>query len=577
MGASQLRVDLRISSASLVLVLGIILAACAPAAQRDGSDVQAGVATVARRTLTTVMRVEPVSLASKPLQSTGISIRHATRLFNAELDFTDARESPTPYLAQALPELNTESWRVFPDGRMETSYRLKPNLRWHDGAALTAEDFAFAWQAYATPEFGVSASRPIGVMEEVLAPDSGTVVIRWRQLYPDAGALAEGFQALPRHILQSAYQAGQADTLVNHPYWSVEYVGAGPYQLERWEPGAFIEAVAFDGHVLGRPKIERVVIRFMSDENTVVTNLLAGEIHFATDRTLRFQHAMTLRGAWAANNGGTAILTPSQGRYTLVQFRSEIAKPRAILDGRVRKAVAHATDRQALNEALFEGQGAPSDSFVSHQVPYFAEIERAIARYPYDPRRTEQLMSEAGFTRGSDGLLVSTAGERFSPELLDETGAHNEQELAIMADSWRRAGIDVQPALLPAAQLSDAQRRASFPAFYTTTGGGVREQRLDFLTTATIPSPENRWSGQNRGGWSSSEYDRLWHAFATTLDRTDRNRLVVQMEQLASEQLPALMLFFNFGVSAHLAVLKGPDAGAIDSAVNWNVHEWELR
>jgi peptide/nickel transport system substrate-binding protein len=69
---------------------------------------------------------------------------------------------------------------------METTYHLKPNLTWHDGAPLSAEDFVFAWKVYSTPEFGVATSPPIGLMEEVVAPDARTLLIRWRQPYPDA-------------------------------------------------------------------------------------------------------------------------------------------------------------------------------------------------------------------------------------------------------------------------------------------------------------------------------------------------------------------------------------------------------
>ena len=64
-----------------------------------------------------------------------------------------------------MPQLNTESWRVFPDGRMETTYALKPNLAWHDGAPLTADDFVFAWRVYATPELGVSNTPPASLIE----------------------------------------------------------------------------------------------------------------------------------------------------------------------------------------------------------------------------------------------------------------------------------------------------------------------------------------------------------------------------------------------------------------------------
>src|SRR2546430_12749011 len=57
------------------------------------------------------------------------------------------------------PELGTDTWRVAADGTMETAYRLRGQLAWHDGAPLTSDDFVFAWQVYATPELGLSGDR----------------------------------------------------------------------------------------------------------------------------------------------------------------------------------------------------------------------------------------------------------------------------------------------------------------------------------------------------------------------------------------------------------------------------------
>src|SRR5206468_5092435 len=96
------------------------------------------------QTLVTVVRVEPTSLASRPVTFAGADVAFVVRVFNAELDTVDGQGDARPYLAEALPQLNSDTWRVFPDGTMETSYRLKPNLTWHDGAPLTADDFAFA-------------------------------------------------------------------------------------------------------------------------------------------------------------------------------------------------------------------------------------------------------------------------------------------------------------------------------------------------------------------------------------------------------------------------------------------------
>src|SRR4029450_7650553 len=107
----------------------------------------------------------------------------------------DERQVAHPYLVEELPKLGTDSWRLLPDGRMETLYRLRAGLTWQAGTARSGEDVVFAWHVYATPSFGVDIIPPLTQIEEVSAPDPGLVVFRWRQPYPGAGTLvAADFQ-----------------------------------------------------------------------------------------------------------------------------------------------------------------------------------------------------------------------------------------------------------------------------------------------------------------------------------------------------------------------------------------------
>src|SRR5687767_759382 len=115
----------------------LVVSACAPAPAGRGSEQALPLAP--NRTVVLVARGEFASLAAKRLQGTGGGIDLVLVVYNATLDTRDDQGAPIPYLAESLPRLNTESWRVFPDGRMETSYRLKPNLVWHDGTPLTPE------------------------------------------------------------------------------------------------------------------------------------------------------------------------------------------------------------------------------------------------------------------------------------------------------------------------------------------------------------------------------------------------------------------------------------------------------
>jgi peptide/nickel transport system substrate-binding protein len=412
-------------------------------------------------------------------------------------------------------------------------------------------------------------------MEEVTAPDPQTVVIRWKSTYRDANRLNEEFPPLPRHLLEQPFQT-QVATFTNLPFWSTEYVGAGPYRLDRWESGTFIEATAFDRHPLGQPTIGRIRILFIPDANAGLAQLLSGDVHATVDDVIRFQQAAILRKEWTPRNGGTVLSIPDQWRRTEIQHRPEYANPRAILDPRVRRALAYGLDRQALVEALFEGEGIVADSPVPTTVDYFPAIRSQLVSYTYEPRRTEQLMTEAGFTRGADGVYASPTEGRLSWELKVNIGTQAETEMAIMAAGWRQLGFDFREATLPAAQSRDGQIRGTFPTLFT--GGGITgdDQFINF-TSPRIPNADNRWVGNNRGGWSNPDYDRLAEQFNVALDRSERGRLVAQMIRFFNDDVAALSLYYNPGMVAFTSAIEGPRLSAPEPLRTWNIQEWRWK
>jgi ABC-type transport system substrate-binding protein len=419
------------------VALSLCVLACAPTAtpeRSQGAALQAA-APVPNRTMVMIARGEPGSLAVKTLLAAG-GVGNANPLFNATLDHADERGGAHPYLAEALPVLNTDTWRVLPDGRMETIHRLKPNLSWHDGTPLSADDFVFAWRVYATPVLGVAGSVPINQMEQVIAPDDRTIVIQWRQTYPEAGTLRETFQALPRHILQGPFQQADSEAFANHPFWTNEYVGLGPYRLERWEPGTAIEARAFTGHALGQPRIERLSLLFMADPNAAVARLLSGDAHIAIDAFLMYEQGAILQREWGPRNGGTVLYSPILYRNSHIQLRPEMVSTRALLDVRVRRSLAHAIDKNGVNDALMGGTAIVTDSLLSPLADYYPAIDRAITKYPFDLRRAQQLLEEAGLSRGGDGFLVDPQGEPFKLDVRTLANPQHESENAIIVECF---------------------------------------------------------------------------------------------------------------------------------------------
>jgi peptide/nickel transport system substrate-binding protein len=554
----------------LSLMVVVVATGCGPAdADRKSSGASGGPPS---RPLAVALRGEPLELSSTGSGRSAITFA----MFNAPLVGLD-HAVPYAVLSRGIPELRTESWQVFPDGRMQTTYQLNPGLTWHDGTPLSAEDYVLAWRLeVAGPELNLPTESNIETtkaMEDVLAPNAGTVVILWRQLFAEAAT--PDFYPVPRHLMQatlaSALEQGRGEIIMGHPYWTTEFVGLGPYQLTRWEPGAYLEGAAFGGYALGRPKIERIVVTWNTDPNVTMARMLAGEVNLALDAAIDFRQAIALRRDWRTTGNGVVILAPVQIRFLATQSRPALANPKAILDLRVRKAIIHAIDRPGLVDALLEGEGQVADTLALPGEPFEEALDRVVTKYPFDLRRTEALMQEAGLFKGPEGMYRSAEGP-FSPEMLGIAEGLEGQEATILADFLRRASIDAQLRLVPSVQMQASnEMKATFPAFRANQAISPM-----VITTAAMAAPENRWSGRNKSGYSNPEHDRLFDIWTQTLDRKERDDLSVQMYKGMNDDLPGLPLYFNFWVIAHSSELQGPKARVPETMPLYgNLHLWQ--
>jgi peptide/nickel transport system substrate-binding protein len=569
----------------LSAVLTVLIVSCTPAQEPRQGAAESSAQPTSNRTLVVAHRYEPSNLAPKVLQSNGTF--NTARMFNAALSLIDEQGMPRPYLAETLPQLRTDTWRVFPDGRMETTYLLRDGLTWQDGAPLTADDFVFAYRVYTDPGLGNFISTPQDSMETVLAPDPRTIVVRWRTANPIAGSLGfEDLDPLPRHLLEPAYNdltqgLASGEAFMASSVWTAGYVGAGPYKLERWEPGVHLEGSAFAGHALGKPKIDRMVVRIFIDENQTLAAIFAGgQLDYACCNTLRFSQFVTLEREWEPSGKGTAVVVPSTAVHLNLQQRPQFVGHEGLLDVRVRRALAHGVDRQALNDGVFDGLGAPTESPVPPNLPYSAEVDRLRAKYPLDLNRASQLMSEAGYTKDGGGLFADRQGRRFHIDFAVQSASEIERMQTILSDSWRQAGFEVRPEVFHPQVFTQLETRHTVPGLgYSLFTGEIA------YTAAEVGTVANRWRGRNRTGWTSPEYDRLYDAWSAELDQTERGKYVAQMMALMSENVPGYTLYFAQAVAAWVSALQGPNDREASrfgetsrpTTVYWDIQEWGFR
>src|SRR5947208_8105910 len=166
-----------------LLAIVLIVAACAPApAQRSQTSPDASKPAGPPKSLRIGSIREPVDGIAL-FGGTGDANAQYGPIFHAGLTAYDSRGALVPRLAQKVPSIDDGDWKLLPDGGMEVTWKLRPDVKWHDGTLLSAEDFVLGIQIARDPEVPLPRGGGISLVSDVSAPDASTLVIRWTKPY----------------------------------------------------------------------------------------------------------------------------------------------------------------------------------------------------------------------------------------------------------------------------------------------------------------------------------------------------------------------------------------------------------
>ncbi|MEA2642072.1 MAG: peptide/nickel transport system substrate-binding protein, partial [Chloroflexota bacterium] len=294
-------------------------------------------------------------------------------MLHAGLTNYDEAGTLQPWIATSVPSLENGAWQVAPDGRMDVTWKLRPGVRWHDGTPLTAADFVFGLRVQLDPELPTTRAGFLNLISSADAPDDSTLVIHWKQPYilGNAAGLYD-VPAVPRHIMADLYASDKQAT-INNPYWTTQFVGLGPYRMSNWSQGTEMAVVANDQYFLGRPKIDRVIVKYFGDVNGVVAGVLSGDIDVAPVGALKASELVTLKNQWEANGAGTTLPGISGTRNYRFQYRDPAAP--WVRDARVRQALSSMLDRQAIVDTLIFGLTTPAYTILPTDDPVYKLLE----------------------------------------------------------------------------------------------------------------------------------------------------------------------------------------------------------
>ncbi len=270
-----------------------------------------------------------------------------------------------------------ESWTVSEDGRAYT-FQLRRNVTFHDGSEMGSGDVKFSLMRIIAEDSTNAQKALFAGIDGVETPDPHTVVVRIKN--PDGKFLWK--LGWGDAVIVSA---NSADNNKTNP------IGTGPYRFKQWVQGDRVELVAYDGYWGKKPKIPNVTFKFIPDAPAQVAAMLAGDLdafpNIGAPEVLEQFKADPRFVVVVGNTEGETILVMN-GRRALFQ------------DARVRQAISHAIDRQAIIDGAMFGYGAPIGTHFAPHHPYYVGDPN---RYALDPSRAKQLLADAG---QSDGLKL---------------------------------------------------------------------------------------------------------------------------------------------------------------------------
>jgi len=358
---------------------------------------------------------------------------------------------------------------------------------------------------------------------------------------------------------------------VELPYWSADFVGSGPFKVKDWNPGTQLILSANDAFVLGRPRIDELVIKIMPDLRTIIANVLAGEADMTLGRGLSFQTGVDAASRWQS------------GRLENVSFKSRFAlypqfidpDPPIIQNVEFRRALMHALDRDALAETLQLGMVPAAHAFIGPDHPMYKAIEPQIVKYAYDPRQAGQMIEALGYTRGPDARIRDASGRPLTVEIRATPGDLYDEIILAVADYWQRAGVGAETLMIPRQRQSDREWRATRPGFEMTRRGTYLSA-LDSFYSHRTELAETNWVGSNIPRYRSSEFDALLERLFTTVPIAERTRVVGQVINHISTNLTMMDLMYDGEPSLIANRLVNVRARANESTQTWNVHLWDV-
>lgn len=490
-----------------------LIASSSAAAALGALGVRGAFAQASQRGRTLVANIvpEPQSLvAGIAISAPAVAI--SNNIFDALFEY-DADFKPKPALATG--------WEERDDGKT-LILSLRKGVTWHDGKPFTSADVQYSileLMKKVHPRGGAFFAQLV----DVETPDSHTAVLRFTSRAPVVwSVLNYETQILPRHLYEGT-------NILTNPY-NVKPVGTGPFVFKEWVRGEYVLVERNPSYWdKDKPRLDRIRFRFIPDSGARAAALETGEVHYTPLSPVPYADVPRLK-----EKASLVVETRGNEANAPMFFLDFNVRRPQFQDVRVRRAIAHAIDKKALADTVWFGFARPATGPIPSYQKQFYTAD--VPQYGFDLARAEQLLDEAGYKKGSDGIRF-----RISHDPMP------------YGDEYTRSGEFVRQALKQVG-IEVTLRNHDLPTFLRKV---FSERDFDTLNSfyAAFPDPQigvhRRFSTEaiktgtpwsNASGYSKPETDAIINAIQTEGDIARRVELIHQLQRVAQADLPSITL-----------------------------------
>ncbi len=495
--------------------------------------------------------ISDISTLNPILRSDGYSATVIFIVFESLFKPNPTDLTPVGHLAK--------EWKVSDDG-LTWTIKIRDGVTWHDGEPFTANDVAFSYQLYMNPDTTGPWSGDLNrKIESVTAIDDETVEFKLKLVNADFQIAIGSLELIAEHIWKDV----DPTTLPNDPGSNgtdpSRVVGTGPFIFQEWLVEDRVTCIANENYWGGKPYLDEWIYRYVGDATAVLQALKVGDIDTGS-----------IVESTVGELDGTEVGVYNYPTLSFTFYGTNLDPEKSpyFQDVAVRKAMLYALDREALIESIRFGYGTVAvGTMPVLSWAYNPDGIEEELRYEYDPEKAKQLLDEAGWVPGDDGVRQKD-GLRLSFPMQTNAGNEvREQYLTAFQEFWREIGIEMTPQLEPfPAVVERITSTFDFDIFLIGFGWDATPGQETMFACDSYPS------GFNTVRYCNPQVDELLQKALTTLDRDERIEIYTEMQNIFLNDCPIAVLDFPEAITGINNRVHNRVANAVNT--RFNAHLW---